>query len=73
MKMTVGAKLQSGFLILSVLMGTISYVSYSNITNVRDSYADLINRKAAIVVNAKSIQNNASQEIWKKSRLRPWI
>ncbi|TYP79655.1 methyl-accepting chemotaxis protein [Paenibacillus methanolicus] len=63
MKMSVGAKLQTGFFILSALMGTISFVSYSNLSNVDESYSDLIDRKAAIVFNTKSIQVNASQEI----------
>ncbi|WP_246183218.1 methyl-accepting chemotaxis protein [Paenibacillus methanolicus] len=61
--MSVGAKLQTGFFILSALMGTISFVSYSNLSNVDESYSDLIDRKAAIVFNTKSIQVNASQEI----------
>ncbi|MFC4101911.1 methyl-accepting chemotaxis protein [Paenibacillus xanthanilyticus] len=61
--MSVGAKLQSGFLILSALMGTISYVSYSNLSTVDKSYSELIDQNANIVIHAKSMQVSASQEI----------
>ncbi|MBP1154537.1 MULTISPECIES: methyl-accepting chemotaxis protein [unclassified Paenibacillus] len=60
---TVGKKLVGGFLCVSILLGMVSFISYYNINKVEESFSDLVDRRAAILANAKDIQYNASQQV----------
>lgn len=63
LKWTVGKKLIGGFLCVSLLLGIVSFISYSSIKKVDESFSDLVDRRAAILANAKDIQFNASQQV----------
>lgn len=52
----------AGFLGVIVLLGVISSLSYVQIQRIDTSYSDLIDRRAAILVQSKDIQNYASRE-----------
>lgn len=60
---SVGKKIGAGFLCISLLLGIVSYITYSQIDRLDTSYSDLLNRRALILSYAKDIQNSASQEI----------
>ncbi|BCJ87075.1 methyl-accepting chemotaxis protein [Effusibacillus dendaii] len=61
MKMTIGKKLIGGFLAVALLLGIVSGISYYSIKKIDNSYSDLVDRRAAVQVNAKDIQVNAIQ------------
>lgn len=63
MKVTIGQKLLTGFLILAVLLGMVSTLSYYQIQKINNSYSDLVDHRAAILANVKDIQFFASREI----------
>ncbi|MEK4031423.1 methyl-accepting chemotaxis protein [Pseudobacillus sp. FSL P4-0506] len=63
MNFTIGKKLMIGFLSVAILLGIISFVSYYNIKQIDDSYTDLVDRRSAILSNAKDIKMSAAQEI----------
>lgn len=63
MQLTIGKKMMGGFLIVSLLLGIISFISYNNIQKVDDSYSDLVDRRAVILSNAKDMQISASRQI----------
>lgn len=60
---SVRKKIMIGFLSISLLLGVVSFISYSQIDRLDTSYSDLLNRRAIILSHAKDIQNSASQEI----------
>ncbi len=61
--MSIGKKLLGGFFIIAFLLGVISFISYYNLKKVDQSYSDLVNRRAAILFNAKDIQTEVLQEM----------
>lgn len=63
MKLTIGKKMMGGFLIVSLLLGIISFISHYNIKKVDGSYSDLVDRRAIILSNAKDMQISASRQI----------
>ncbi|USB33070.1 methyl-accepting chemotaxis protein [Paenibacillus sp. YPG26] len=63
MKFTIGMKLIAGFLGIAVLLVIISFLSYTQLQRVDNTYSDLVDRRAAIVSSTKDIQNAASREI----------
>ncbi|RUT33523.1 methyl-accepting chemotaxis protein [Paenibacillus zeisoli] len=63
MKLTLGQKLVASFLSIAVLLGIISYISYTQLQRVDETYSDLVDRRAVILANTKDMQNSASREI----------
>ncbi|NGQ93608.1 HAMP domain-containing protein [Brevibacillus sp. SYP-B805] len=61
MKWTIGKKLVGGFLSVALLLVLVSGISFYFLKKVDSSYSDLIDKKAAILINAKNIQVNATQ------------
>jgi two-component system, chemotaxis family, sensor kinase CheA len=62
MKFSIGEKLISAFLVVAILFGCTSSVLYLYIKKINNSYADLVNRRAAIEMNVKDIQNLSLQQ-----------
>lgn len=60
---SVAKKLFGGFLVITVLLGLISFISYYNLKKVDNSYADLVDRRAAILMTAKDIQTEVLLEM----------
>ena len=63
MKMTIRKKLFSVFLILAIILGIVSSLSYSHIQKINSSYSALIDRNMDNLANVKDIQLYASREI----------
>ncbi|MCI2256406.1 methyl-accepting chemotaxis protein [Domibacillus sp. PGB-M46] len=63
MNISVAKKLFGGFLVITVLLGLISFISYYNLKKVDNSYADLVDRRAAILMTAKDIQTEVLLEM----------
>lgn len=63
MKLTLGQKLVASFLSIAVLLGIISFLSYTQLQRVDETYSDLVDRRAVILSNTKDMQNSASREI----------
>ncbi|MBU8880643.1 methyl-accepting chemotaxis protein [Bacillus sp. FJAT-29790] len=63
MKITIGKKLMAGFLSVAILLGAISSISYYNLQKVDKSFSNLVDRQAAVLLNAKSMQTSASLEV----------
>jgi len=63
MKVIIGKKLLTRLLILVVLLGMISALSYYQIQKNNNSYSDLVDCQAAILAKVKDIQFFASREI----------
>ncbi|GAA4714120.1 methyl-accepting chemotaxis protein [Brevibacillus fulvus] len=61
MKLTIGKKLIIGFLTVAIVSAIVSAVSLTSLKTVNSSYSDLVDRRAAMLVNAKEIQLNATQ------------
>ena len=62
MKMTIRKKLFSVFLILAIILGIVSSLSYSHIQKINSSYSALIDRNMDNLANVKDIQLYASRE-----------
>ncbi|QED46583.1 methyl-accepting chemotaxis protein [Cytobacillus dafuensis] len=62
MTFTIGKKLLAGFLSVVILLGIISSISYVNIKKVDESYSDLVDRRADILINSMNMQISASRE-----------
>ncbi|MFC3799161.1 methyl-accepting chemotaxis protein [Cohnella sp. GCM10012308] len=62
MNFTIRKKLMAGFLGVIILLGLISSISYFQLRHIDESYSDLIDRRTAILVQAKEMQNFASRE-----------
>lgn len=56
MKMTLGKKLVGGFLIVAILFGIITAISYNSMEDMEDAYGDLVDRQAQIALNAREMQ-----------------
>lgn len=63
MKFTVGNKLLGGFLIVAIILGAISSISYFNIKKIDSAYTDLVDRRSIIETHALNMEINASREI----------
>ncbi|WP_426449537.1 methyl-accepting chemotaxis protein [Paenibacillus sp. S-38] len=63
MRITIGRKLLFGFLSIIILLAVISGISIYMIKNIDGSYSDLLDRRNVILINAKTMQVSASQEI----------
>ncbi|WP_231734878.1 methyl-accepting chemotaxis protein, partial [Bacillus sp. FJAT-29937] len=63
MKFTIGKKLLGGFLSIALLLGFISAISYFNLKKLDNSYSDLVDRRAVIVIHSMNMEISASREI----------
>ena len=61
MNFTVSKKLVSGFSILVILLIFISFISAYNMKSINNSYSDVVDRRAVILVHAKDIQLSVSE------------
>jgi methyl-accepting chemotaxis protein len=58
MKLTIGKKLISGFIMGAILVGVLSSISYISMDRVENSYSELLNKRVKIMLNVKDIQSN---------------
>lgn len=58
MKLTIGKKLISGFLLGAILVGVLSAISYVSMNRIENSYSELLNKRVQIMLNVKDIQSN---------------
>ena len=63
MKMTIGKKLIGGFVAVAILLVLVSGITYISIDRMKNSYADLLERRTVLYGNAKDIQYNAVQQV----------
>ncbi|WP_339060163.1 MCP four helix bundle domain-containing protein [Tepidibacillus marianensis] len=56
MKMTLGRKLIGSFLLMAILIGFVSGMSYYNIKKLDNSYSDVMNRRFIVFSNLKNVQ-----------------
>ncbi|WP_432776285.1 methyl-accepting chemotaxis protein [Brevibacillus gelatini] len=61
MKWTIRKKIIGGFLTVALLLVIVSGFSFYSLDSVDNSYTDLLDRRAQIVINVKSIQVHATQ------------
>jgi methyl-accepting chemotaxis protein len=54
-------KILASFLLITVLLGTAGVIAYVYMQKVDRSYSDLVNRRAAVLLNAKEMQVQATQ------------
>lgn len=69
-RLTIGRKLIGAFAIIAILMGITSGISFFYLEKIDDSYSDLIERRAAILSNAQTMQAEAAKQT---SRLRGYL
>jgi len=62
MKLTIGKKLIGSFLLIALLLGVTSGISYYYLTKVDESYSDIVDRRAIILANAQKIQVQAASQ-----------
>lgn len=63
MKITIRKKLMSGFLLLAILIGMVSALSYYQIHNINNSYSQLVEQQTTNLTSIKDIQLYASRSI----------
>lgn len=63
MKVTIRKKLLSGFLLLAILIGMVSALSYYQIHKINNSYSELVEQQATNLTSIKDIQLYASRSI----------
>ena len=62
MRITIGKKLIASFLVIAILIGITSFLSYTSLQKVDQSYSKLINLDATMRFNAISIQVQVAQQ-----------
>lgn len=70
MKLSIGKKLMGAFLLIAILLGISSGISYSYLKKIDELDTDLIARRAVILANAQEIQVEAAKQ---SSRLRGYL
>lgn len=63
MKITIRKKLMSGFLLLAILIGMVSALSYYQIHKINNSYSQLVEQQTTNLTSIKDIQLYASRSI----------
>jgi methyl-accepting chemotaxis protein len=63
MKVTIRKKLMSGFLLLAILIGMVSALSYYQIHKINNSYSELVEQQTTNLTSIKDIQLYASRSI----------
>ncbi|MFD2214745.1 methyl-accepting chemotaxis protein [Metabacillus endolithicus] len=63
MKITIQKKLLSGFLLLAILIGMVSALSYYQIHKINNSYSELVEQQTTNLTSIKDIQLYASRSI----------
>ncbi|MBP1932555.1 methyl-accepting chemotaxis protein [Ammoniphilus resinae] len=62
MRITIGKKLVASFLVIAILIGISSFLSYTSLQKVDQSYSRIIDRDATMRFNAISIQLHVAQQ-----------
>lgn len=70
MKLTIGKKLISSFLIIAVLLGIASSISVYYLNQINEGYSDLVQRRLVILSNIQTVQKEVTKEF---SRLRGYM
>ncbi|WP_187274464.1 methyl-accepting chemotaxis protein [Paenibacillus sp. N3.4] len=70
MKLNIGMKIISGFLIIAILLGIVSLLSLYYLREIDDSYSDLIDRRERILSNSKDMRASTLQQM---SSLRDFL
>lgn len=70
MNLSIGKKLMGAFLVIALLLGISSSISFYYLKKINDLDADLISRRAVILANAQEIQVEAAKQ---SGRLRAYL
>ncbi|OBZ07854.1 hypothetical protein A8L34_24795 [Bacillus sp. FJAT-27264] len=70
MKFSISNKILTGFLIISIFLGFISFISFYYLQEIDESYTDLVSRRQNILANSKDIRADSIQQM---SSLRDYM